>query len=601
MADIIKLLPDSVANQIAAGEVIQRPASVVKELMENAVDAGSTSVMVVIREAGKSLVQVIDNGCGMSETDARLAFERHATSKIRDASDLFAIRTMGFRGEALASIAAISQLELKTRLVGEELGTTIQIHGSEVVSQEPVSSPQGTHISVKNLFYNIPVRRKFLKSLTTEFKHIVTEFQRVSLAHPGIEFSLHHNDQEVYRLSPSNRRQRIIALFGKPMNQNLLQLDGETSIVSLSGFVGKPEHARKTFGEQFFFVNNRYMRHPYFHRAVMNAYEQILPADAIPSYFIYLETDPENIDINIHPTKTEVKFEDERAIWQILNATTRESLGRHNVVPSLDFDQEGAPDIPVFRQVDSVHPPSIELNPEFNPFEKERKTNTPEDFRRKSVRHWEKIYEGLETDQAGIEELSSEGKALFPPEQIFFQLKNRYILTTVKSGLLVISQRRAHERIIYEKYIQALDGKGGDSQQVLYPVNIQLDPADHSLLMEIRPEIEKLGLSIDDLGNHSIMVNGMPPAMEVEDPVIMVEQLLEAYKKSEQDPSKSYQEKIAASLAASSAIRSGTVMTGLEMRKLVDELFGCKSPNYGPDGKGIFTIIDMDQLEKLIR
>jgi len=367
MADIIQLLPDSVANQIAAGEVIQRPASVVKELTENAVDAQANSITVNIKDAGKTLIQIIDNGTGMSETDARLAFERHSTSKIQNANDLFSIQTMGFRGEALASVAAIAHIELKTKQTHQEIGTNIQIEGSEVVSQEPTSCTTGSNFAIKNLFYNVPARRKFLKSNTAEFGHIINEFQRVALANPGIEFKLYHNDSEVYILPKSNIRQRIISIFGKKINQNLIPLETLTSIVKIKGFIGKPENAKKKPGEQFFFINQRYMKNPYLNKAILNAYEQILPPDTIPSYFLYLETDPATIDVNIHPTKTEIKFENQQAIWQFLHASVKESLGKNNIVPSIDFEQEQSFDIPVVSKDTHINTPKIKIDPTFNP------------------------------------------------------------------------------------------------------------------------------------------------------------------------------------------------------------------------------------------
>ncbi|KPK83547.1 MAG: DNA mismatch repair protein MutL, partial [Bacteroides sp. SM23_62_1] len=440
MSDIIRLLPDSVANQIAAGEVIQRPASVVKEMMENAVDAGATSITVILKDAGRTMIQVIDNGCGMSVTDARMAFERHSTSKISKAEDLFAIHTMGFRGEALASVAAVSEIILKTRKVEDEVGTIVEISGSVVRNQEPVSCPAGSNFIVKNLFFNVPARRKFLKADATELKHSINEFIRVALTRPSVQFNLTHNDLEVYNLPPANIKQRIIAIFGKGINQNLIPVKAETSITGIRGFIGKPEAARKTYGEQFFFVNGRYMRHPYYHKAVLEAYEQVIQPESVPAYFIYFDIRPEAIDINIHPTKTEIKFEDERSVFQILMATIREALGRHNMVPALDFDTTGVIDIPVFKKDHDVKVPEINVDPGFNPFA----DNTPglqrdhQSFHRETIRNWEKLYEGLKEvnkDHPTQPQIEPDRQTI--PGRLL-QFKNRYILVPVKSGLLIV-------------------------------------------------------------------------------------------------------------------------------------------------------------------
>ncbi|HKJ40581.1 MAG TPA: DNA mismatch repair endonuclease MutL, partial [Sunxiuqinia sp.] len=453
MPDIIQLLPDSVANQIAAGEVIQRPASVVKELVENAIDAGASQVKINLKDAGRTLIQVSDNGCGMSDTDTRMAFERHATSKIKDANDLFAIRTMGFRGEALASIAAIADVEVHSKQHDVEVGTMIHINGSKVIKQEATSCANGTNFLVKNLFFNVPARRKFLKSNATELKHIINEIQRVALANPEIAFSLIHNQQPIYELGADNTRKRISAIFGKNINQALIPVNTDTSLVKITGYIGQPKHARKTFGEQFFFVNKRYMRHPFFHKAVTQAYEKILPPDSIPSYFLFFEVKTEDIDINIHPTKTEIKFESESAIWQIIKASVRESLGRHNVVPSIDFDQAGSLDIPVAPKSGAeIRPPKIEIDPTYNPFNTEkqsygsRSSYSPEQGTQ--TQHWEKLYADFEKDQSDDlpvetdseeEEESIEIKHEEPfSGKTFIQFKNKYILTPVKSGLMVI-------------------------------------------------------------------------------------------------------------------------------------------------------------------
>src|SRR5512133_659659 len=471
MPDVIKLLPDSVANQIAAGEVIQRPASVVKELVENSVDAGGKNIRVIIKDSGKTLIQVIDNGSGMTETDARLAFERHATSKITSAQDLFAIKTKGFRGEALASIAAVAMVELKTRMENNETGILVVISGSKVEKQEPCSCTPGSSFSVKNLFFNIPARRKFLKSDNTEIRHIINEFQKIVLAHPDIRFSLHHNDAEIYNLTGTNLRQRIIGVFGKQINQDLITLETETSLINIKGFIGKPENARRTYGEQFFFVNNRFMKHPYFHKAVVEAYQNILPVEAIPSYFIFMEADPASIDINIHPTKTEIKFEDERSIWQILMASVREALGRFNIVPSLDFENEALIDIPVMRSSDLIpEQPKIQINTQFNPFDKEDRDQDRsgyiERFEKENTANWEKLYKTLEKENENPEKFEK----IRESQRKFFQVKNKYIVCPVKSGLMMIDQKRAHERVLYERFLDTLRNKQAVSQAEMFPV-----------------------------------------------------------------------------------------------------------------------------------
>lgn len=609
MPDIIKLLPDSVANQIAAGEVIQRPASVVKELMENSVDAGSKYIRVIIKDAGSSLVHVIDDGTGMSETDCRLSFERHATSKIIKAEDLFAINTKGFRGEALASIAAVAMVEIKSCLHDSELGTIIKINGSKVEMQEPASCPPGTNIAVKNLFYNVPARRKFLKTPSTEMRHIINEFQKVVLAHPDIRFSLHHNDKELFNLPRSNERQRIIAVFGKNMNQNLINLHTETSLVKIRGFIGKPENARKTFGEQFFFINNRYMRHPYLHKAVMGAYENILPPDEIPSYFIFLHADPATIDVNIHPTKTEVKFENERMIWQILHASVRESLGKFNIVPSLDFDNEGVIDIPLPGK-EPAGMPGIDINSDFNPFrDEDNYKDLKRDFERKrdsNLKGWDKLYAGL--DKGDSESIMPDKEfddkqrqtPAMGPEKIF-QVRNKYIICPVKSGLLIIDQKRAHERILYEKFIEALKSDTVVAQRSLFPKTLELDQADLALLSEIEEEVKNCGIDIRYLGSNTISINSQPSASMNEDPVEMLEIILEEYKSTEKGPGDSNREKVAVCMSRAAAVPYGRPLEITEIRDLIDKLFQCANPNYTPSGKAIISIITLDELEKRLR
>lgn len=599
MPDIIKLLPDSVANQIAAGEVIQRPASVVKELMENSVDAGGKNIRVIIKDSGKTLIQVIDEGTGMSETDARLSFERHATSKITTASDLFAITTKGFRGEALASIAAVAMVELKTRREETDAGIMVVINGSKVEMQEPCSCPVGSSFSVKNLFFNIPARRKFLKSDNTEIRHIVNEFQKIVLAHPDIRFSLYHNDSEIYNLVAGNLRQRIIGVFGKQINQDLITLETETSLISIKGFIGKPENARRTYGEQFFFVNNRFMKHPYFHKAVVEAYQNILPIEAIPSYFIFMEADPASIDINIHPTKTEIKFEDERSIWQILMASVREALGRFNIVPSLDFENEALIDIPVRNSSNDIpEPPNIETNTQYNPFEGEERTHERpgliERFERENIANWEKLYSTLEKENDNLEKFEK----IMESRRKFFQIKNKYLVCPVKSGLMLIDQKRAHERVLYERFLECLSNNRAVSQTDMFPLTTELNPADYYILKEIEGELELLGFSIQYSGRNKITINGKPSGSDSSDPLEMLEILLEDYKNSEADPSKGAKEKIAAAMAGASAIPYGKTLNNNEMEDLFDTLFACQAPNYSPKGKPVIAIITLEEIDK---
>ena len=599
MPDVIKLLPDSVANQIAAGEVIQRPASVVKELVENSVDAGGKNIRVIIKDSGKTLIQVIDDGSGMSETDARLSFERHATSKITTAQDLFAITTKGFRGEALASIAAVAMVELKTRREESDTGILVVVSGSKVEMQEPCSCPVGSSFSVKNLFFNIPARRKFLKSDNTEIRHIVNEFQKIVLAHPDIKFSLHHNDTEIYNLAAANFRQRIIGVFGKQINQDLITLETGTNLINIKGFIGKPENARRTYGEQFFFVNNRFMKHPYFHKAVVEAYQNILPVETIPSYFIFLEADPASIDINIHPTKTEIKFEDERSIWQILMASVREALGRFNIVPSLDFENEALIDIPVMRSSNVIpEQPKIEINTQFNPFDGEIRTNERsgfvERFERENTANWEKLYTTLEKENDNPEQF---GK-IRESQRKFFQVKNKYFVCPVKSGLMLIDQKRAHERVLYERFLECLSNNRAISQIDMFPVTAELNPADYFILKEIEGDLELLGFSIGHSGKNKITINGRPSDSDSSDPLEMLEILLEDYKNTQADPSTSAKEKVAAGMACASAIQYGKVLNQGEMEDLFDTLFACQAPNYSPKGKPVISIITLEEIDK---
>lgn len=621
MSDIIRLLPDSVANQIAAGEVIQRPASVVKELVENAIDAGATHIDVLVVDAGKTSIQVIDDGKGMSETDARLSFERHATSKIREAADLFALHTMGFRGEALASIAAVAQVELRTRMDGEELGTLLTIAGSKVESQEAVSCPKGSSFSVKNLFFNVPARRKFLKSNQTELSNILTEFERIVLVNPDVSFTLHHNGSELFNLPALQLRQRIMGVFGKKINQELLSLDVDTTMVRVSGFVGKPESARKKGARQYFFVNGRYMRHPYFHKAIMDAYEQLVPVGEQVSYFIYFEVDPGNIDVNIHPTKTEIKFENEQAIWQILAAAVKETLGKFNAVPSIDFDTEGMPDIPAFDASPyvGIQPPKTTYNPEYNPF---NTSAAPPSSYSKPSRDWEQLYSGLEqhvssqvshpdesdymmnmtpatenpglydhVEDAGVSEKSTQ----------HYQFKGRFILTSVKSGLMIIDQQRAHVRILYDKYLDQITRRQGVSQGMLFPDIVQFPLSEVAILQEIMEDLSFLGFELTDLGGGSYAINGIPAGIEGLNPIELIQNMVHTAMEKGGKVKEEVQSILALTLAKAAAIVPGQVLTNEEMTSLVDGLFAVTTPNYTPDGKTVLSVINEDDLEKLFK
>ena len=602
MSDIIRLLPDAVANQIAAGEVIQRPASVVKELMENSIDAGASSINVRLKDAGKTYIQVVDDGHGMTENDARLSFERHATSKISEANDLFAIRTMGFRGEALASIAAISEVTLKTRSAKEEVGTQLRVSGSRVLSQEPESCPVGTNLVVRNLFFNVPARRKFLKSEQTELRHVIHQFNHVAMAYPEIEFQLIHDNTQVFNLPAANLKQRISGIFGKNSHQNLIPLESETTIVTIRGFIGKAEHAKKTYGEQYLFVNNRFMKHPYFHKAIMQAYEHILPADYYPSYFLFFEVKPDHIDINIHPTKTEIKFEDERSIWQILSAAVKEAIGRHNLSPSLDFDNEGVIDIPVLGRDQEVRPPRETINPGYNPFEQDEQKSTFRGWKNRPVDpNWQQLYQpGRNEDLTpglGFDEKSDMQEQ---NGQKYMQLKNKYVLAPVKSGLMVIDQRRAHERILYEKNMESIRQNASVSQHTLFPETIELNAADYELCKELMDDITLLGFDIRDFGNNSVVVNSIPAGTQMQNCRMILEELLEQYKNMKSQLSIDQHERVARSAATAAAIPYGRQLDQKEMRELVDQLFGCSDPNHTPSGRKILNIINLEEIEKYL-
>ena len=626
MSDIIRLLPDSVANQIAAGEVIQRPASVIKELVENAIDAGAQHIDVLVTDAGKSSIQVIDDGKGMSETDARLSFERHATSKIREAADLFALRTMGFRGEALASIAAVAQVELRTCVEGEELGTKLVIAGSKVESQEAISCPKGSNFCVKNLFFNVPARRKFLKSNQTELSNKLTEFERIALVNPNVSFTLYHNDAELFNLPAIQLRQRIMGVFGKKINQDLLSLDVDTTMVRISGFVARPESARKKGARQYFFVNGRYMRHPYFHKAIMDAYEHLIPVGEQVSYFIYFDVDPGNIDVNIHPTKTEIKFENEQAIWQILAAAVKETLGKFNAVPSIDFDTEGMPDIPAFESSPyaGIQPPKTTYNPDYNPFN--TSAVPPSSYSSKPSRDWEQLYEGLEhhssaqhiqksypddgdyftavsMEQPVTPTLydHSEEAAMGEKSSQHYQFKGRFILTSVKSGLMIIDQQRAHIRILYDQYLEQITRRQGASQGMLFPDIVQFPVSEVPVLQEIMEDLSYLGFELTDLGGGSYAINGIPSGIEGLNPVELIQSMVHTAMEKGGKVKEEVQSNLALTLAKAAAIVPGQVLTNEEMNGLVDGLFAVATPNYTPDGKTVLSVLQEDELEKLFK
>ena len=603
MSDIIQLLPDSVANQIAAGEVIQRPASVVKELVENAIDAGATVINVVVVDAGRTSIQVIDNGRGMSETDARLAFERHATSKIRKADDLFALRTMGFRGEALASIAAVAQVELKTRMEDDDIGTHLSISGSRVVAQEPVSCPVGSNFSVENLFFNVPVRRKFLKSNTTELNNILSAFERIVLVYPEVSFTFHNNGVEVFNLKASNTHQRIIDVFGKKINQELLPISVDTTVCRISGFVGKPESARKKGAHQYFFVNGRYMKHGFFHKGVMQAYERLIATgDQIP-YFIYFNVEPENIDVNIHPTKTEIKFDNEVAIWQILTAAVKDALGRFSDVTAIDFDVEGKPDIPVFSPTsDGFNAPKVDYNPQYNPF----KESGQQVYRRNDVpKDWESLYEGLKPNSSeqkdffDVEPPSAEG-IIEEKAPTHYQYKGRYIMTAVKSGLMIIDQHRAHVRILYDRYMQQMASSGHSSQKMLFPEVVQFPPSDIVMLQKVMPEMEHLGFELSDLGGGSYAVNGVPTGIEGVKIDSLIKDMVTTAMESGSLDTGTINHSLALSLARNAAIPQGQVLSNEEMETIVNELFTTSNVNYTPDGKSILCILKQHEIEQML-
>lgn len=627
MADVIQLLPDSVANQIAAGEVVQRPASVVKELLENAVDAGATQIKLIVRDAGKTLIQVIDNGCGMSETDARMSFERHATSKIRESKDLFAINTMGFRGEALASIAAVGQVELRTRRATDELGVRIVIEDSTVKLQEACQAPPGTSLSVKNLFFNVPARRNFLKADPVEMRHVLDEFQRVALANPDLFFSMHHNDQEIFHLPAGNLRQRIVKILGEATNKKLVPVQEETDILKISGFVAKPDYYKKSRGEQFFFVNKRFIKSNYLQHAVVSAYEEMLPPDTYPLFVLFLEINPARIDINVHPTKQEIKFDDEKLVYNYLKVTVRHALGSHNITPTLDFEQE-----PAFQarpvklsdmNVGKDRPISVD---DYN-----RQKPVPTDAARQqdNLRNWQRLYEGLQlvekssSDsgaddsealtleailgqkpvyevQPGIEvaSMDDESGSFSKGQKTPYQIHSQYIVSHIKSGFLLIDQQTASERVLYERYLEALGNEPVATQKALFPTTLELPPADAALLREMLDAVNRLGFEITEFGGNAFAVHGTPANLSgVHSEQVLIEQVLAQYK-SNLDMDLGTLENLARSMARSAAIRRGQVLTVPEMEDLIDQLFACSVPFAGPNGRKCFITFELDELQK---
>ncbi|MCC7246418.1 MAG: DNA mismatch repair endonuclease MutL [Saprospiraceae bacterium] len=647
MIDVIQLLPESVANQIAAGEVVQRPASVVKELMENAIDAGATRLQLIVRDAGKTLIQVIDNGCGMSETDARMSFERHATSKIRESKDLFALQTMGFRGEALASIAAVAQVELKTRRMMDELGTRILIEDSAVRIQEPCQTPQGTSIAVKNLFFNVPARRNFLKADPVEMRHIMDEFQRIAMAHPDLFFSLHHNDQELFHLPAGNLRQRIVKIFGDAVNKKLVPVQQDTDILTISGFVGKPDYFKKSRGEQFFFVNKRFIKSAYLQHAVVSAYEELLPADTYPLFVLFLEIEPSRIDINVHPTKQEIKFDDEKLVYNYLKVSVRHALGSHNVTPMLDFEQEPAFSAqPVRTPSSNPAPPTSVGDYKLGGSGKSRENTSPDPDQRhaSNLRNWQRLYENLDlapatpTPQpvertedetvAALEQILGqsliiEREEVAPPvvqpsstaattiemddaESSFskgqkepYQIHLQYIVSHIKSGFLLIDQQAASERILFERYLGALGKQPMPTQKVLFPRTLELPPADAVLLRDILDEVNRLGFEIAEFGGNAFVVHGIPAELTASNisEEKWLEKLLFQYK-NQLDLSLNSEQNLARAMARSAAVRRGQPLSITEMQDLIDGLFACEMPYASPFGKKTFVTFGLDEIQK---
>ena len=621
MSDVIKLLPDSVANQIAAGEVIQRPASVIKELVENAIDAKADNIQIILKDAGRTLIQIIDNGVGMTDTDARLAFERHSTSKIRSADDLFTLTTMGFRGEALASICAISQVELRTRTHDSQLGTRLVINGSVCESQEPDMCPPGSNFMIKNIFYNVPARRKFLKSNEVELSNIVREFEKLAMVNHNVEFSLMNNGNLMYKLQPGTFLQRVTALMGKAFENQLIPVNVDTTLVKISGFVSKPDAARKRNYKQFLFVNERFMKHPYFHKAIISCYDQLIPQDEQPNYFLRFTVDPETIDVNIHPTKTEIKFENEQPIWQILAAGVKEAVGRYGDVPSIEFDAEGAPEIPAYMQHPTFKKPEIEVDPHYNPFRQDG-SQTSSYHRPTAISNWEELYRNFENrkreamdaeldDDLQLQTLSAVGQSsessatqldLLPDEEIqttFLQFKLRYIVASTRSGLMVIDQHRAHLRILFDRYIRQLTENSIASQAVLFPEVLHLSPGQSAILTSLISELERIGFVVTRLSGEDWAVNNVPSGIEGISASDVVLQVIESVEQGGASVRSRVMEHITLRVAESAAISYGRRLTQDEMNKLVSDLLQCANPNYTPDGNTILSVLPSEQIYRL--
>lgn len=616
MSSIIQLLPDHVANQIAAGEVVQRPASVVKELLENAIDAKASDIKLIVKDAGKTLIQVIDNGIGMSVTDARMCFERHATSKIRIAEDLFELSTKGFRGEALASIAAIAHVELKTKQDQEELGHHIIIEGSKFVSQEVAVLPKGTSFLVKNLFFNIPARRNFLKSEAVEMRHIFDEFQRVALAHPNIYFTLIHNGSETYNLPSSNYRQRIVNLLGGKTNEKLVPVSEDTEIVKISGFVGKPEYAKKSRSEQFFFVNDRFIKSGYLHHAIMSAFDGLLKEGNQPSYFLYLDVPPHTIDINIHPTKTEIKFDDEQALYAILRSAIKHSLGQFNVAPVLDFERDPNLDTPYEYKDKDSHSPTIQVNANYNPFAEEKPVKASSNSyassgnyaKKETAGSWESLYVDLRKDTAEVESISFESEevtgSFFESKEVetttsrTYQIHKKYIVSSIKSGMLVVDQNKAHQRILYEQYLTNITVKHASSQQLLFPLELYFSREEIQFIKELQPSLENTGFIFEQIKEDSIQIGGIPVSIQESEVSILLEELINGLQNDIPESTFSLNDGIAKTMAKSLAVKTGSYLTEIEQENLVNGLFACKDPNVSPFNKPTFITISVEDLDK---
>ena len=612
MADIIQLLPDHVANQIAAGEVVQRPASVVKELLENAIDAEATQIKLIIKDAGKTLIQVIDNGKGMSSTDARLSFERHATSKIRTAEDLFSLHTKGFRGEALASIAAIAHVELKTKQEQDELGTQISIEGSEVISQDVVVTPKGTAISVKHLFFNIPARRNFLKSNTVELRHIIDEFHRVALVHHNISFVMYNNGSELFNLPISNYRQRIVNVFGVKTNEKLVPVNEATEVLKITGYVGKPEFAKKSKTEQFFFVNDRFIKSAYLNHAIQSAFEGLIKSDSHPSYFLNLKVDPKSIDINIHPTKTEIKFDDEHTLYAILRSSVKHSLGQFNIAPVLDFEHDANLDTPYSYKDKSASAPLVEVDKDFNPFREEKTSRGFSlQYKKESVSNWESLYVGLESKGTRVEHDFSEVEFESDPKihrmfdddsketsQSTFQFQNKYIISNIKSGMLVIDQHRAHERILYESLLKNITIKEAMSQQLMFPLQLHFSMTEINIIKQLKEDLEYTGFVFSKIDDDTVEITGVPINVPESEISIILEQLIHDVEQEVPDSNFSAVDLLAKSMAKTLAIKRGQSLNALEQEHMVNSLFACKEPSVSPTNKATFITLSVDELDK---